>query len=630
MTNNLSTWLEYKGLDSTSEQELKALQNESSDSGKIDDLLLSFSSFLSFGTSGLRAKMGLGTNKINIYTIRHASQSIANVLNNTLNSIGKTELNIPTINIAPQSTKSVVIGYDSRNNGKVFANETAKVFLKNGFTVYLFSQPCPTPQVSFAIRKLGADIGINITASHNTKEYNGYKVYGADGGQITGKMANIIAKEMESLHIFNAVHFLSDQEFAYAKGLTYLGEDMDNAYMQAVIETVLTQKEEKNSKTNLGETKLNQFTSNKIKTDKNLNIIYTPFHGVAGRFLKEIFKKNGFAKAIPVPEQFSPNGDFPTLKSPNPENEEGFSLAIDQATRKNADLILAIDPDGDRVGVMVKQYLTSNTHTNANISPYKLLTGNQVGILLTYFLLKLKEENQCLNENSFVVKSLVSSKMINQICAIYGTKVIEVLTGFKYIGEKISELPDSLANDFVFGFEESCGYLTGTYARDKDAILASLLIAEMGDYYKKQGLTLLDVLDFLYKKLGYHKEKTLAITLDSLKGLEKIKEIMNYFRSSSPSDLNKIFCNYADINSTKDYLSSEAFDIKKGNSTNIDLPKENMLSYQFKDESFVIIRPSGTEPKLKIYLMIMADNEFNADVKLAKLEQLIIEAISKF
>ena len=507
---------------------------------------------LEFGTGGLRGVMGAGTNRMNVYTVRQATQGVANEV---IDSGGE--------------DKGVVIAFDSRNNSKKFAYECARVLCANGVKTYLFDDLRPTPELSFSVRHLGCARGIVITASHNPKEYNGYKVYGEDGGQIPPSVAEKVIKYIDATDIFDGVKTCDTPNFIS------IGKDVDEAYIAAV-----------------------KAESMNISIPDDFKVVYTPIHGSGNKLVRSILDKIGVKNVFVVPEQELPDGNFPTVKSPNPENMEAFDIAIEYAKKQNADLVFGTDPDSDRIGVVVK---TAD-------GEFKVLNGNQTGMLLCEFILRKMTERGTLTKQHTVVKTIVTTEVIRKIADDYGADVIDVLTGFKFIGEKIKEFEQTGDRKFVFGLEESYGYLKGTYARDKDAVVAAMLICEMAADYKVSGKTLYDGLMEIYKKYGYVKSGLKTLTLKGSDGTEKIKAIMKRMRDNKPQTI----AGYKVIE-VKDY------------SNGIDgMPKSDVLKF-FLDKGWFAVRPSGTEPKIKFYYEIETEPNSDVDEKISDfLEKIIV------
>lgn len=519
------------------------------------DILECFCRDLEFGTGGLRGKMNVGTNRMNIYTVRHATQGLAN----EIISNGDTAVDM-----------GVVIAYDSRNNSSRFAFECVKVLCANGIKTYLFDSLRPTPMLSFAVRYLKCFRGIVITASHNPKEYNGYKVYGEDGGQITPESASIIENNMKSTDIFDDVKITDTPDFIS------VGRQIDEAYISEV---------------------LNQRMGNSLD---DLKVIYTPLHGSGNIPVRNVLQRAGLNNLFVVPEQEMPDGDFSTVKSPNPENPEAFDLAIKYAEKIKPDLIIGTDPDSDRVGVAVPFE-----------NGYITLNGNQTGVLLCEFILRKLKETGSLNSNLTIIKTIVTTEMIKAVTQDYGVGLTDVLTGFKYIGEKIKEYEDeNCSSEFLFGLEESYGYLKGTYTRDKDAVVASLLICEMAAYYKEKEQTLYDGLCELYEKYGYYSEKLLNFTFDCADGIVKINTIMDTLRNREVNTIGGL-----KVANVKDYL--------KGID---DLPKSDVLKYFF-DCGWLAVRPSGTEPKIKFYICSSGENQQEVNKNIDNISEFINESV---
>lgn len=533
-------WMNSAIVDEDSKQELIAIAgNEAEIEGR-------FSQMLTFGTAGLRGTMKAGLNHMNVYTIRYATQALANV-------------------IIANGGGSVAIAYDSRNNSPLFSSEAATVLAANGIKSYLFDALRPTPELSFAVRETGSIAGINVTASHNAKEYNGYKVYWADGAQMAPDKADMVAAEIAKIDIFNDVKFMDFEEAKKAGLIEMIGADIDEKYLAKVIEQ------------SVGKKYIEQCA-------KDMSIVYTPFHGAGYKLVPEVLKRIGINDLIFVDEQMIPDGNFPTVKSPNPENTEGFALAIEYAKRNNAELVIGTDPDSDRCGTVVK-----------NGDDYVVLSGNQEAVLMLDYLINVKREQGTLADNSAVCKSIVSTTMADAICEKNGIKCFHVLTGFKFIGEKIKEFEENGNYTFLFGFEEAIGFLAGTYARDKDAVVAAMLMAEVGCYYKSKGMTVYEGLQELYKKYGYFIEKTESFWFEGYDAQEKMANVMVKLRANPLTKIN------ADVVSVTDYMD--------------DIPgftKSNVLSYELADGCTCIVRPSGTEPRVKCYIMAQGNDESEA------------------
>ncbi|HEX3025761.1 MAG TPA: phospho-sugar mutase [Clostridia bacterium] len=547
-------WLAIPSLDEEIKKELESIN------GNPEMIQSRFGSMLEFGTAGLRGIMGAGLNRMNRFTVRHATQGLANLID----SLGE-----------EAKQRGVAVAYDCRNHSREFAIESAKVLAASGIRSFVFDSLRPTPELSFAVRELHCIAGINVTASHNPKEYNGYKVYWEDGAQLPPDRADVVLKEIRENDIFRDV-FVMPLEEAESKGLIrYIGAEMDEKFIQKVLEQSVCGDAVK-------------------KAADEFKIIYTPFHGTGYRLVPEVLKRLGFRNIVPVEEQMTPDGNFPTVKSPNPEDKEGFAIAIELAKRNGIDLIIGTDPDADRVGVIVR---------NA-AGEYLSLTGNQVGVLLTDYVISARREKGTLARDAAVISTIVSTRMTSEICRKNGVSIYEVLTGFKFIGEKIKEFEESGKHTFLFAFEESYGYLSGTYARDKDAVVGSMLIAEMAAWYRAKGMTLYDALEGLYQKYGYFAEKTVSIKMEGMDALEKMKKMMADLRGKTPEEIAGIR-----VAAVRDYQSGERIETASLQRSPTGLPKSNVLYYEMEDGSSVIVRPSGTEPKVKLYLLVKAKDK---------------------
>ena len=559
-------WLASADADTV--QELTKIQN---DDAEIKDR---FYRSLEFGTAGLRGVLGAGPNRMNNYVVGQATQGLANQL----------------IKTNPKDADlSVVIAYDSRHQSDTFAKEAATILAANGIHVYLFEELKPVPELSFSVRYKNATAGIAITASHNPAKYNGYKVYGADGAQLNPELASIVLEEIEKTDLFTGIK-KCDFDKAVADGMIDLiGDEVEEAYLDCVQA---------------------QSINPELAKEKGhtLKFVYTPFHGAGNKPVRKILKRMGFDNVVVVKEQEMPDGAFPTVASPNPENKEGFTLAIGYAKECGADLIVGTDPDSDRVGILVR---------NDN-GEYVTFTGNQVGALLTeYILSSLKERGQ-LPKDGYVVKTIVTTDIIRAMCASYGIEMKEVLTGFKFIGEKIKESEETGIGTYLFGFEESYGYLKGTYARDKDAVVATMLIAEMALYYQEKGSSIFEQMDNIYKKYGYYKEQVESVTLEGIEGVAKIKSIMDTLRNNPPASVagKKVLA-------VRDYQTSVRTEVTTGDTEEILLPASNVIYLELEDDNNFIIRPSGTEPKIKLYCLLKG----NTPEEAAQLSELVKEDI---
>ena len=533
-------WLSSDVVDEKTKDELRALE------GNEEEIEGRFKAMLSFGTAGLRGIMGAGIGCMNVYTVRYATQGLANLVIANGGQIGGNSA----------EGHGVAIAHDSRNNSRIFAEEAASVLAANGIKVYIFDDMRPTPELSFAVRETGSLAGINITASHNPKEYNGYKAYWADGAQLGPEHADVVSAEIAKIDIFKDVK-TTDYKAAVADGIIeILGDEMDETYIGRVMETSITHKY------------IDQVA-------KDMKIVFTPFHGAGYKLVPEILRRQGYGAIIPVEEQMVPDGNFPTVKSPNPENTEGFALAIEYAKKYDAELVIGVDPDSDRCGSVVKAK-----------DGYKILTGNQEACLMLDYIITVRKELGTMPANPFVCKSIVSTVMADKIAADNGVKMYDVLTGFKFIGEKIKDLDENGDENFIFGFEESIGFLGGTYARDKDAVYAAMMMAEVGCYYKAKGMSVYDGLQALYEKYGYFVENTESTVFSGFDSAERREAVMTRIRQDAPEEIG------LKVENVTDYLE--------------DIPgftKSNVLFYDLADGCAVAVRPSGTEPKIKTYVM---------------------------
>lgn len=526
---------------------------------------------LEFGTAGLRGVLGAGINRMNEYVVGQATQGLANQLIKTNGA---------------DADLSVVIAYDSRHKSDVFSQLAAQILAANGIKTYLFNELKPVPELSFSIGYLKTTAGIAVTASHNPAKYNGYKAYGADGAQLNPELASIVLEEIGKTDIFTGVKKMDFDE-AIEKGLiVMIGDEVEESYLDEV------QK---------------QCVNPELAKEKGntLKFVYTPFHGAGNKPVRKILKRIGFDNVVVVKEQEMPDGDFPTVASPNPENKEGFTLAIGYAKECGADLIVGTDPDSDRVGILVKN----------DKGDYVTFTGNQVGALLTEYILASLKEKNAVPKDGYVVKTIVTTNIIQAIADAYGIEMKEVLTGFKFIGEKIKESEQTGVGTYLFGFEESYGYLKGTYARDKDAVVATMLIAEMALYYQENGTSIFEQMDNIYKKYGYYKEQVESVTLEGIEGLEKIKTIMDGLRANPPAEVagKKVIA-------VRDYQTGERVDKVTGEKSEILLPKSNVIYLELEDRNNFIIRPSGTEPKIKLYCLMKGNTPEEADELIEKVK----------
>ncbi|MGV8983541.1 phospho-sugar mutase [Clostridium sp.] len=568
------SWINSNLIDLELKKELEQLIDER----EIEDR---FYKDLEFGTGGLRGVMGAGTNRMNIHTIGKATQGLADYLNS------KYKGNI-----------SVSIAYDSRNMSKEFANAAAKTLCGNGIYVNLFEELTPTPILSYAVRALKSKAGIVITASHNPKEYNGYKVYGEDGGQVTDEVANEIITCAGKIKDFSKVKIIEADKAKTSGMLKIIGEDIYLSYMDKVKNLTLRE-------------------DLVLKHAKDLKVIYTPIHGSGNVPVRRVLNELGYDNVFVVKQQEMPDGNFPTAAYPNPEDPKVFELALKMAGEINPDIIFGTDPDCDRIGVVVKD----------KIGEYKVLTGNQTGVLLCNYILNSLSETKKLPGNGVVIKTIVTSNMVEGIALKYNVEVLDVLTGFKYIGEKIKEFEVKGEKDFILGFEESFGYLAGNFVRDKDAVIAATLICEMTLYYKNKGMSLYDALMDLYKEYGYYEESLVSIELAGKDGAEKIGNILEYFRNSMKGSIgnNKIV-------KKMDYRASLEVDLVDSTEKTIKLPKSNVLKFVLEDGSWFVVRPSGTEPKMKIYLSVKGKSLKDTSEKIIKFKEnvmLIVDEATK-
>ncbi len=534
---------------------------------------------LSFGTAGLRGIIGAGTNRINIYTVRQATQGLSNYLNK--------ECKEP----------KVAIAYDSRIKSELFARECARVLCANGIKVFISKELQPAPLLSFAVRNLGCDSGIMITASHNPAKYNGYKCYGSDGCQITDEVASYVYDEIQKVDMFKDIKLASFDDGLETKNIEYISYKVYDEYIKNV---------------------KSQSIRPGFARDAKLKLVYSPLNGAGNKLVRRALNETGIYDIVTVRQQDFPDGNFPTCPYPNPEIREAMQLALDLAKEVKPDLVLATDPDSDRVGIAVE-----------NNGEYVLISGNENGALLFEYICAGRNELNSMPSKPLAVKTIVTTELASKIAQTYGVELVNVLTGFKWIGDQILKLEQKHEEDrYIFGFEESYGYLAGTYVRDKDAVVTSMLICEMAAYYKKtQGKNLYEVLQDIYKKYGYYKNKTLSFEFEGASGMENMSKIMQSFR-------NKPFSNICGFNVTDfcDYQASVQKDIKTGEIQELTLPKSNVLSFKMENDATIIIRPSGTEPKIKVYITSVA-NTMEAtkemEEKLSSFVQKTIDELSK-
>lgn len=557
-------WLASPALTADERAELEAIR------GDEDAIKDRFFAPLSFGTAGLRGVLGVGLYRMNRFTVGAATQGLANLI----------------VQNGPEAcARGVAIAYDSRHFSPEFAQLAACILAANGISVKLYDELRPTPELSFAIRYYGTIAGINITASHNPKEYNGYKVYWEDGAQLPPKEADVVAKEMGALDFFADVKTM-DFEEAKAQGLVKMMDwQTDEAYLKEVLKVAI-----------------NPDCVKQVADD--FKLVYTPFHGAGYRLVPEILKRIGYKHIICVPEQMVIDGDFPTVKSPNPENKEGFHLAIDLAKANGVDLIIGTDPDADRTGIVLKN----------SEGEYVTLSGNQVGVLLIDYVITAKKLTGTMPEHPAVLKSLVTTEMARAAAEKNGVDCFDTFTGFKFLAEKIKQFETTGSHEYLFAFEESYGYLAGDYARDKDAVTASMLIAEMAAYYRTKGMTLYDAMQTMYEKYGYYTEQTISITMPGVAGLERMKELMAELRATPLTEVAGHKVEYI-----RDYQSGVRTCVSCGKTEEMELSGQNVLYYELAGGTSFIIRPSGTEPKVKVYIMAKADSKVESDAKVAAL-----------
>ncbi len=525
-----------------------------------------FYTSLKFGTAGLRGIIGAGTNRMNIYVVRQATQGLANYI------------------LAKYGKGSVAISHDSRIKADLFMIEAARVLAANGIKVYITSELQPTPVLSYLVRYFKCQAGIMVTASHNPAAYNGYKAYGEDGCQMTDDAANAVYDEITKLDYFNDVKIADFDDAVKSNMIEYVDDSVYDSYIEKVME---------------------QQVNPGICADADLKVVYTPLNGTGNKLVRKVLDKIGVKSVSIVKEQELPDGNFTTCPYPNPEIKEALQKGLELCEKEQPDLLLATDPDADRVGIAVKDYDGS----------YRLITGNENGVMLTNYILSCKKENGVLPENPVVVKTIVTTKLINQLCDKYGCELKNVLTGFKYIGEVILNLEKkNEENRYLFGFEESYGYLSGTYVRDKDAVVASMLVCEMAAYYKKQGRSLAKVIDGLYEEFGYYLNQTYSYEFSGAAGMQKMADMMSDVRKNLPDEI----AGYK-VEKVCDYLLKKEKDLATGEETAIDLPQSNVIALNLSDNNAVIIRPSGTEPKIKLYITAVGKDKENAESVCKKL-----------
>ena len=566
-------WLEDPYFDADTKNELRAIADDE------NEIRERFYMDLEFGTAGLRGIIGAGINRMNIYTVRRATQGLANYIKKQ----GGEE-------------KGVAIAFDSRRMSPEFAMEAAMTLAANGIKAYKFESLRPTPELSFAVRELGCIAGINITASHNPPEYNGYKVYWEDGAQFTPPHDKGVLEEVLAIEDLSTVKTTSEEEALRSGKYQVIGKEIDDKYIENVKAQVV-----------------NQDAIDRMQ--KDITIIYTPLHGTGNIPARRVMKELGFENVYVVPEQELPDGDFPTVSYPNPEAEEAFTLGLKLAKEKDADLVLATDPDADRLGVYVKDAKTGEYHP---------LTGNMSGSLLCDYVLGQKQAKGQIPADGQVIKSIVTTNLVNAVAEHYGCELVEVLTGFKYIGQQNLKEEQTGKGTYMFGMEESYGCLIGTYARDKDAISATAALCEAAAYYKEKGMTLWDAMVAMYEKYGYYKDTVKSIGLKGIEGLAKIQEIMENFRQEPPKTLG----DYT-VTAARDYKAGTIMDMASGAVRPTGLPSANVLYYEMNDGAWLCVRPSGTEPKIKFYYGVKGTSMEDADARSEKMGAELTELVNK-
>ena len=560
---NYENWLNSPALSQEEKAELEAIRM---DEKEIESR---FFDQLAFGTAGLRGTMGVGLYRMNVHVIRHATQAFAQVI----------------LEEGPEAAaRGVAVCFDCRNNSGLFAREAACVMAGNGIPVRLFQALRPTPELSFAVREYGCIAGINVTASHNPKEYNGYKVYWEDGAQLPPRHADEVARKMRELDVFASVKTM-DYDQAVSQGkITLLGAETDERFLSNVMEQV----NDKAVVEQMADT---------------FKMVYTPFHGTGYQLIPEALKRLGMKHVICVPEQMVIDGNFPTVASPNPENPEGFYLAVDLAKANDADFILGSDPDADRVGIMVR----------TKDDDFVVISGNQTGVLLLDYLIGAKRRTGKMPENPVALKTIVTTEMARKVAEVNGLKCYDTFTGFKFLAEKKDKLENSGEGKVIFSYEESYGYMLGDYVRDKDAVSASVELTEMAAWYASQGMTLYDALQALFEKYGYYGEKTLNLVMPGLDGLKKMADLMAGLRAKPPVEIAGVA-----VREQKDYQDGSVVRVSDGVRSAMELSGSNVLRYEMADGTSLIVRPSGTEPKVKVYILANGENKAFCDEKVAK------------
>lgn len=561
-TENYQNWLDFAGLPDYLREELLAMDEKTKEDA--------FYTNLEFGTAGMRGVIGAGTNRINVYVVRQATEGLAKLIETKGEDVKK---------------RGVAIAYDSRHFSPEFAFESAQVLAKHGIKAYVFESLRPTPELSFAVRHLGTFAGIMVTASHNPAPFNGYKVYGEDGGQMPPADADALTDFIRAIDDPFAIE-LADLKESKASGLIeVIGENVDAEYLKEVKDVNINQK------------LIDEY-------GKDMKIVYTPLHGTGEMLARRALAQAGFESVQVVEAQAVPDPDFSTVKSPNPENQEAFALAEELGRKVDADVLVATDPDADRLGVEIRQADGS----------YRNLSGNQIGAIIAKYILEAHKTAGTLPENAALAKSIVSTELVTKIAESYGAKMFNVLTGFKFIAEKIQEFEEKHNHTYMFGFEESFGYLIKPFVRDKDAVQAVLIVAEIAAYYRSRGLTLADGIEEIYKEYGYFAEKTISVTLSGVDGAAEIKKIMDKFRDNAPVQFNS-----TDVIKTEDFLAQTA--TSAAGVEKLTTPPSNVLKYTLADDSWIAVRPSGTEPKIKFYFATVGNDLTDAEAKIANIEK---------
>lgn len=561
-TENYQKWLDFAGLPDYLREELLAMDEKTKEDA--------FYTNLEFGTAGMRGVIGAGTNRINVYVVHQATEGLAKLIETKGEDVKK---------------RGVAIAYDSRHFSPEFAFESAQVLAKHGIKAYVFESLRPTPELSFAVRHLGTFAGIMVTASHNPAPFNGYKVYGEDGGQMPPADADALTDFIRAIDDPFAIE-LADLEESKASGLIeVIGENVDAEYLKEVKDVNINQK------------LIDEY-------GKDMKIVYTPLHGTGEMLARRALAQAGFESVQVVEAQAVPDPDFSTVKSPNPENQEAFALAEELGRKVDADVLVATDPDADRLGVEIRQADGS----------YRNLSGNQIGAIIAKYILEAHKTAGTLPKNAALAKSIVSTELVTKIAESYGAKMFNVLTGFKFIAEKIQEFEEKHNHTYMFGFEESFGYLIKPFVRDKDAVQAVLIVAEIAAYYRSRGLTLADGIEEIYKEYGYFAEKTISVTLSGVDGAAEIKKIMDKFRDNAPVQFNS-----TDVIKTEDFLAQTA--TSAAGVEKLTTPPSNVLKYTLADDSWIAVRPSGTEPKIKFYFATVGNDLTDAEAKIANIEK---------